>query len=274
MSSTSLFNRIAKTNIILYQNDGQGRDGYIKYNNAGFWKENIKQIYPKEKFTRPSFRVFHSLIKKPPIWIYYSDGSGRDSYVCYNDGGLIKNFIPLSSSEKNLHKILREDNDNINKNNNHIQHYILSRDEKIYLQKIKQVEKDIVNRLYNSNTIKNNARNYRAINLNDNSSKNTLNKSSSQIFGRQQLKPIKYKIDCSSDILNKNSSFDGKDNNNNTIINDSIKNKVKETIGLERIKKGEENPWYYKREFITAYNNILTKHPKVKCSLEENDYIN
>ena len=176
----------------------------------------------------------------------------------------------MSSSEENLHKILREDN--INKKNNHNhkqQHYILSRDEKIYLQKMKQVEKDIVNRLYNNN---NHSNNDGTKNLNNISYKNTntLNKSSSQIFGRQQLKSIKYKIDCSSDILNKNSLFDSKDNNNNnSIINDSLKNKEKEEFKVECIKKGEENPWYYKREFITDFNNQLTKHPKVKCSFEE-----
>ena len=48
MALNSLFNRTVKTNIIIYPTDGCGRDGYITYNNAGFWKQNIKQIVPKE----------------------------------------------------------------------------------------------------------------------------------------------------------------------------------------------------------------------------------
>ena len=36
--SQILFNRTVKTNIIIYTTDGTGRDGYITFNNAGFWK--------------------------------------------------------------------------------------------------------------------------------------------------------------------------------------------------------------------------------------------
>ncbi len=265
MSSTSLFNRIVKTNILLYQTDGQGRDGYIQYNNGGFWKENIKQIYPKERFDRPLFRVFHSLVKKPAIWTYHSDGSGRDNYICYNDGGLIKNFIPLSSSEKNLLKILREDKKD--KAEKQKQNIILSKDEKLYLKRMKQVEKDIVNRLYNESIINNKKGNTR----NRNCFKKTLCKSSSQIIGRQELKPIKYTIDCSSDILNKNDSSNCKDNNNN---NDSLININKDIIKFENLKTRNKNPLYYKKEYITTADHQLIKHPKVKCSLEDVTNIN
>ena len=95
--SQILFNRTVKTNIIIYPNDGTGRDCYIYFNNGGFWKDNIKRYALQEKFKRSSFARFRSIRKTPPIWNYHADGSGRDSYILYDYGGLIHRFDSSNS---------------------------------------------------------------------------------------------------------------------------------------------------------------------------------
>lgn len=258
MSTNSLFNRTVKTNIILYQTDGFGRDGYIAYNDAGFWKENIKPIVQKVVFQRPPFAVFHSLRNIPPIWTYYSDGSGRDSYVYYNNGGLKRKFSPLAG--QSLQKFLREKIDE--RKNNHQQKVHLSKDEKIYLNKIKQIQKDLVNRLYNKYKYKstNNPNNERYGNIINN---HTLYRSSSQVIGRQTLEPIKYNLNNSNNTLDKNFNL------NSSPINKIYTSKNNENIKLKSMGTRNRNPWYFKRKYIVnSIDNKLLKHPKIKCSLE------
>ena len=137
----NIFNRTVKTNIILYPTDGSGRDCYITYNNAGFWKENIKRITAKEKFGRKHFATFHSLKKIPPSWNYHADGTGRDGYVLYDCGGLIHRF---HSPNNNL---FRNNDDNLI-NNNHYKNIFLSRDERIYKNKLNKIQNDLLQRLY------------------------------------------------------------------------------------------------------------------------------
>ena len=296
MSTNSIFNRTVKTNIVIYPANGMGRDGYITYNNAGFWKKNIKQIVPKETFGRPPFAVFHSLKNIPPIWTYYSDGSGRDSYVYYNNGGLKREYTPLA--KQNLQKFLREKMGDNRPN----QRIFLSKDEKIYLNKINQIQKNLVDRLYNKyknrflgNTFKNNNRysNNRDYYFNNN---NNLYRSSSQIMGKQTLDPIKkYNNFDSNNSIDKN---DYSNNNNNLMLSNKLKsnsqnnifeNKGDKTINFKKInfntnlftpqngnikiknkRRQNNNPWYYKREYIyNSVDNKLEKHPKIKCSLSQ-----
>ena len=261
MSTNNLFNRTVKTNIILYSTDGMGRDGYITYNNAGFWKGNIKQIIPKETFVRTPFTNFHSLKNIPPIWTYYSDGSGRDSYVYYNNGGLKKQFRPLAAQK--LQNFLREKIIDNHKNNHHKIH--LSRDEKIYLNKIKQVQKDLVNRLYNQNInkFKNNNRFRYNNNINNN---NSLQRSSSQIVGRQLLEPIKPNYNFNGHKLNKNNStiFNNPNYHHNIFSQNN-----NEIYKLKSLKSRNGNNWYFKKEYISnSLDNKLIKHPKVIVSIE------
>ena len=271
MSTNTLFNRTVKTNIIIYPTDGMGRDGYITYNNAGFWKENIKPIVPKEKFGRPPFAVFRSLKNTPPIWTYYSDGSGRDSYVYYNNGGLKRTFSPLAN--QNLQKYLREKRAD-NRNNNH-QIFHLSRDEKIYLNKIRQIQNNLVNRLYNrykykfQNNSFMNSPNRFGNTFNGNN--NTLQRSSSQIIGRTTLEPIKYNNDNSINTLNQNSINNNFHSSSTTNIFSPQKN---EAIKLKNLSTRNKNPYYYKRQYLSnSIDNKLIKFPKVKCTLEQNKNI-
>ena len=134
--------RTTKTNIVFYSTDGKGRDGYITYNNAGFWKKNIKQISLKPDYPRNKQKIFHSLFHQAAPFNYQSDGSGRDSYVIENNAGLVKPFDPLIKQK--LSKFLRMNNDEYIKRK-----IFLTKSERNYLNKIKNIQKHVVSRLYN-----------------------------------------------------------------------------------------------------------------------------
>lgn len=146
MSSSNFLGRTIRNNISLYIRDGQGRDGYISYNNGGFWKDpegiNIKKI----EYEHPQFLTFHSLNHSPAPFNYVRDGSGRDNYIAYNNGGLTKGFIP--NLKVNLLHFLRK-NDSVpsfsfrcNKKR------ILSKREIAYFGFLNKIQTDVVKRLY------------------------------------------------------------------------------------------------------------------------------
>ena len=140
--------RTVKTNIILYSTDNQGRDGYITYNNGGFWKDNIKQIKLKSQFPRYINRNFHSLIHQAAPFNYYSDGRGRDTYVIKNNAGLVKEFNPLANRQI-LSKYLRRDNIpfSYDKKIKFKNVFLTPSDKENYL-KMNEIQNNVVNRLY------------------------------------------------------------------------------------------------------------------------------
>ena len=77
-----------------YNNDGHGRDSYIKLNNGGFYPEARTHGYhkmgtfvlQKQRAQQPLARI-HS----KPLY-YKSNGSGRDGYIGIDSGGLINPF--------------------------------------------------------------------------------------------------------------------------------------------------------------------------------------
>ena len=140
--------RTVKTNIILYSTDNKGRDGYITYNNGGFWKDNIKQIKLKTNFPRFINRTFHSLIHQAAPFNYYSDGRGRDTYVIKNNAGLVKEFNPLANRQI-LSKYLRRDNIpfSYDKKIKNKQIFLTPSDKENYL-KMNEIQKNVVDRLY------------------------------------------------------------------------------------------------------------------------------
>lgn len=257
--NTALFNRTTKTNIVLYKSSGQGRDTYIIQNNGGFYKEYLHPINTKEKYSHSPLSVFRSWSKIPPIWSYHSDGSGRDSYVLINNGGLTKKF---KSMAENLENFLRDKNI-YRRNENKNMKINLSKNEKLYLNKIKNIRKNVVDRLYN-NHFKKNLR-YKFINdnkdkdklLNDDSnnpinSKNC-NNNKSYIYNKNKpLEKIKfYKNNLSSNSMN--NIFNN--NNNSSINNDKYREK-----------------YYFRRKFIyDSSNNKLIRYPKIRCTLEQNE---
>jgi hypothetical protein len=76
-----------------YGSDGNGRDGYITYNNGGFLKEGIK-IYSGSNSSTGQYTQ-HFTAKNVAPFRYYSDGSGRDSYVLLESGGLVRTHRSL-----------------------------------------------------------------------------------------------------------------------------------------------------------------------------------
>ena len=74
-----------------YSGDGTGRDSYIILNNGGLSKEPKRNMmWQSLNKCRPDIRVVGH--KPTPTHKYKSDGSGRDSYVIRNQGGLVNDF--------------------------------------------------------------------------------------------------------------------------------------------------------------------------------------
>ena len=74
-----------------YSGDGSGRDSYVILNNGGL--TNSDQKNPMWKPTIRSTRDTKMVTHKPAVaFQYYADGSGRDSYVIRNSGGLVNEY--------------------------------------------------------------------------------------------------------------------------------------------------------------------------------------
>ncbi len=76
-----------------YGSDGNGRDGYITYNNGGFLKDGVKIYTGSMPHVSTSSQNFTA--KNVAPFRYYSDGSGRDSYVLSESGGLVRTHKSL-----------------------------------------------------------------------------------------------------------------------------------------------------------------------------------
>ena len=146
-SIDKILGRTVKTNIILYSTDNRGRDGYITYNNGGFWKDNLKEIKLKSNYPKNIKYNFHSLIHQAAPFNYYSDGRGRDTYVLQNNAGLVKEFNPLAKRQI-LSKYLRKNipfSYDIKKKD---KHFFITPFEKNNFLKNHKTQKNVVKRLY------------------------------------------------------------------------------------------------------------------------------
>ena len=195
--------RTTRTNMVFYSTDGMGRDGYITYNDGGFWKDNIKKISLKPDYPRYKYKIFHSLIHKPAPFTYQSDGSGRDSYVIENNGGLVKEFQPLIKQK--LTKFLRK----YDNNNDYIKRTIyMTKSQKNYFNKIQKIQRNVVRRLYNESLekIKNKKRilNSKSIStfLNNNSMRNNFENISSIKSYQDKEKFYNKKIENDDKFIN------------------------------------------------------------------------
>ena len=95
-----------------FHSDGTGRDSYIGFNNGGL--SIAKILNPKEAntvlFTSPKKFVQRdspSPRKDAKPFEYRSDGSGRDSYILANSGGL-KNKAHMMTGDKFFKATLRD----------------------------------------------------------------------------------------------------------------------------------------------------------------------
>ena len=93
--------RTFKSNYVPYFPDGNGRDRYIAFDNAGFFpnkeskKENVRRTGTSFD-TKISYKYISPYMKAPNFH-YHSDGNGRDSYIYSNGGGLFYDSKPLNS---------------------------------------------------------------------------------------------------------------------------------------------------------------------------------
>ena len=147
--STGLY-RTFKTNHVPYFPDGNGRDRYIAYNNAGFFKDFSTSPINKGGYRTGTFFstkiITHtkSTSVKTPNFHYYACGNGRDKYILVDGGGLFTQTKPLISYK--LTDFLRKNDESISPVKK-MRRY-LSRDEKIYNKLLKEKEKDLIKRLY------------------------------------------------------------------------------------------------------------------------------
>jgi len=148
--ATGLY-RTFKSNYVPYFPDGNGRDRYIAYNNAGFFKNypgSQKYSYLNNKngcfFGTKIVTHVKSPSVKTPNFHYYADGNGRDKYILVNGGGLFTQSKPLISYK--LTDFLRNDDDNLSPKKK-IRAY-LSRDEIKYNNLLKENERNVIKRLY------------------------------------------------------------------------------------------------------------------------------
>ena len=141
----SLQPRTVKTNFLFYRTDGFGRDSYINYNNGGFWKDTSKMPIHRQKFSLSPYCSPKNSQKVPASFKYRSDGSGRDSYVLFNEGGLVRPYIPYNSMH--LQHYLRNDQ-SLSPTYNYRKTY-LTRNETKVQSLLHKIQTNVVDRLYN-----------------------------------------------------------------------------------------------------------------------------
>ena len=128
-----------------YISDGNGRDYYVKYNNAGYWENQFK-IFKKPDYEYPKYSNYHTLFHQAAPFKYYANGNGRETYII-NSGGLYHEQRPLASYK--LDDFLRGSKtiDNTPSNFLNKRRY-LSMAEKKYNKQLKSLEKNLIKRLY------------------------------------------------------------------------------------------------------------------------------
>ena len=138
--------RTQRPRLPLYQSDGFGRDYYIKVTNGGFWEnESIPQKKPD--YIRSKYNNFHTLFHLAAPFKYWGDGSGRENYIL-KCNGFIHDQKPLCSYV--LTDFLRNGK-NIKgtpDNFNYGRKVYYSVAENKYNQKLKNLEKKLIKRLY------------------------------------------------------------------------------------------------------------------------------
>jgi hypothetical protein len=135
-----------------YISDGNGRDYYIKYNNAGYWEGQVK-IYKKPDYEYPKYSNYHTLFHQAAPLKYYATGNGRETYIL-NHGGLYHEQRPLASYK--LGDFIRGSKSIEKTSNFQSKKRYLSLGEKKYNSQLKSLEKNLVKRLYKVPIKKNN----------------------------------------------------------------------------------------------------------------------
>ena len=253
--------RTFKRNYVPYYPDGSGRDRYIVYNNAGFFK-NFESTPRNTDLSRTGCFFGTKIIQhlktssiKTPNFHYHADGNGRDKYILVNGGGLFSQTKPLISY--NLVDFLRKDDERISPIKK-LKGY-LSKGEIKYNKLLREKERDLIKRLYTNSKRKFMSRD--KININSFSSLDETNKDDKDSFCRNQAKSFllpKYKTrNYRQEKLNEY------ENDNNTFLT----NKKIGSFNLanERLNFSEDRGRIFKikpKIVIDANNNKNNECPK------------
>ena len=154
--------RTQRPRLPLYVSDGNGRDYYIKYNNAGYWENEYIGIQKKPDYDYPKYNNFHSLFHQAAPVKYIPTGNGRENYII-NAGGLCHDQKPLASYK--LDDFLRGSNSIENSTKFKSKKHYMSLGEKRYNNKLQSLEKQLIKRLYK---IPNKSKNSKTIDQNEN----------------------------------------------------------------------------------------------------------
>jgi len=79
-----------------YGPDGFGRDNYINFNNGGLL-DKLHKVKEKVNYDIPSTIRYFNTKRNVAPFKYRSDGTGRDSYVLYEHGGLERDHKSLKT---------------------------------------------------------------------------------------------------------------------------------------------------------------------------------
>ena len=135
-----------------YDYDGKGRDMYIGFNNGGFWNTRVPPGTSLEPCTERSTKYRFKWPSKDPVsFTYRSDGSGRDSYILIDSGGLNRQSKPLCSYS--LSDFLRGD-DFGSQRRTYSSGFNTSKYQFSRNKALRQTQKNVVDRLYNKEKYK------------------------------------------------------------------------------------------------------------------------
>jgi hypothetical protein len=96
-----------------YISDGSGRDSYITFESGGFIKTIPKSPVFERKSTSFPRKFSPPFPKIDPRSVYYhSDGSGRDFYITFNNGGLTQ-AVQFGGKKDIFKESLRNDSFNL-----------------------------------------------------------------------------------------------------------------------------------------------------------------
>ena len=134
--------RTARPRVNVYAVDGLGRDGYISFNNGGFWTRNIKEIKYTPNYHQYRNENYRVLGHSTAPFKYHSDGSGRDTYILTDSGGLKRNYVPLKMYQ--LDTFLRTQDDSTR---SRLKHFASQKEINVH-KYIRGIEKGLIGRLY------------------------------------------------------------------------------------------------------------------------------
>ncbi|OMJ84187.1 hypothetical protein SteCoe_14739 [Stentor coeruleus] len=96
-----------------YLPNGEGRDTYISVNNGGVQRNTYPFVFKEQgRMTRRNFTFGSPNLGSKPIK-YTSDGTGRDTYIGFNHGGLMSPYTKhtfysaLRTPSPKLTKVIR-----------------------------------------------------------------------------------------------------------------------------------------------------------------------